>query len=165
MVGAVSTKKVATTRGVTSMVSPAAARTTREVVPDDGNKERSRNNPCRVLFAGNDDGGTEDLGVARIQPTSPLVTAVTDKKRKYRSNIERPRVVTPSTTTTTTDDDDDDEIKDSIQALPSAKRRLLFGRYVDLVQCTPNVDTVYILFANSREILVATVTRVLFTVN
>ncbi|OEU20837.1 hypothetical protein FRACYDRAFT_181000 [Fragilariopsis cylindrus CCMP1102] len=125
------------------MVSPAAARTTREVVPDDGNKERSRNNPCRVLFAGNDDGGTEDLGVAKIPPTSPLVTAATDKKRKYRSNIERPRVVTPSTTTTTTDDDDDDEIKNSIQALPSAKRRLLFGRYVDLVQCTPNVDTVY----------------------
>jgi hypothetical protein len=143
MVGAVSTKKVATTRGVTSMVSPAAARTTREVVPDDGNKERSRNNPCRVLFAGNDDRGTEDLGDAKIPPTSLLVTAVTDKKRKYRSNIERPRVVTPSTTTTTTDDDDDDEIKDSIQALPSAKRRLLFGRYVDLVQCTPNVDTVY----------------------
>ena len=144
MVGAESTKKVVTTSGVTSMVSPAAARTTREVVPDDGNKERSRNNPCRVLFAGNDDRGTEDLGDAKIPPTSPLVTAVTDKKRKYRSNIERPRVVTPSTTTTTTDDDDDDdEIKDSIQALPSAKRRLLFGRYVDLVQCTPNVDTVY----------------------
>jgi hypothetical protein len=144
MVGAeLSMKKVATTSVVTSMVSPAAARTTREVVPDDGNKERSLNNPCRVLFAGNEDGGTKDLGVAIIPPTSPSVT-VTDKKRKARSTIERLRVVTPSTTTTTnTDDDDDYEIKNSIQALPSAKRRLLFGRYVDLVQCTPNVDAVY----------------------
>jgi hypothetical protein len=144
MVGAKSTKKVATTSGVTNMVSPAAARTTREVVPGDDNKERSRNNPCRVLFADNDDGGTKDLDIARLPPTSPSPSVtVTDKKRKARSN-DRLRVVTPSTTTiTTTNDDDDDELKNSNQAVPSAKRRLLFGRYVDLVQCTPNVDAVY----------------------
>lgn len=64
--------------------------------------------------------------------SSPALTTA-DKKRKAH-------VVTPGTTTRTNDHDD---INTPNQVAPPAKRRLLFGRYVELVQCAPNVDSVY----------------------
>jgi len=136
-----SAKIISTARGVT-MVSPVAATKIQEVVPDD-NKECSKsrdlqNNPCRILFADNSDDGISNLDIAQILPTSPSVTATGKKRKDHSINDYQLRVVTPSTTTTT------DVDKDSAnKSVPSAKRRLVFGRYVRQVQCAPNVDAVY----------------------
>eukprot|EP00536_Pseudo-nitzschia_multiseries_P005280 jgi/Psemu1/285664/fgenesh1_pg.97_\ len=102
--------------------------------------------PRRVLFgdnAGSRNDGVDTLRGENLASTKNLVDSpslrVTQKKRKAI-------VVTPSATTTTeiAGDDDDDQTETAKKlAVPSAKRRLLFGRYVELVQTAPNVDSVY----------------------
>jgi len=101
-------------------------------------KSGSIKSPCRTLFSEDVDSKVATVGTRKgttatqiPHDSPPLKTA--DKKRKVY-------VVTPITTNITTDDDG---IDTSIKVAPPAKRRLLFGRYVDLVQCAPNVDTVY----------------------
>ncbi|KAG7336830.1 histone methylation protein [Nitzschia inconspicua] len=103
----------------------------------------STSNPRRVLFGGSSPRRSSAIAASRpnrvaeftsdrtasgiaVTPSPQLQTAQ-NKKRKTGSESE---------------DDDDDEIIVAVQQ-PSAKRRLLFGRYVDLLECTPNVQTVY----------------------
>lgn len=102
--------------------------------------ERSKRSPRRTLFGEEVEadskvaavGSRELAELAQISHGSPALTTAA-KKRKAR-------VVTPSTSTATIDDDG---VESPNQLVPSAKRRLLFGRYVELVQCAPNVDSVY----------------------
>ena len=116
-----------------TLVSPGASLR----VDNPKSPRREKKDPRRVLFGDDDDSKvpvarTEELtNAAQIPNGSPSVT--TSERRKLH-------VVTPSTSTTTTDDEDTRKLK---KDAPSAKRRLLFGRYVELVQCAPNVDNVY----------------------
>jgi hypothetical protein len=95
--------------------------------------------PRRILFGEDADSKvaavettTKLTNMAQIPIDSPALTTA-DKKRKVH-------VVTPSTSTNSITGDG---IDTPDQVVPSAKRRLLFGRYVALVNCAPNVDTVY----------------------
>ena len=120
----------------THNVTPAA----KEKVDDflSPNEKNTKKSACRVLFREHADytvdaSETEKTVTVRSLKDSTVITTA-NKKRKVR-------VVTPTTITTTTSNDKIDDR--SNQVAPSAKRRLLFGRYVPLVQCAVNVDSVY----------------------
>ena len=122
-----------------SLVSPAARRNVdNHQTPK---KFGRKNGPNRVLFGKDNDpkitaaaAATEELAdVAQIHNgLSPSLTTA-DKKRNLH-------VVTPSTSAANIEDAGAHSLEKNV---PSAKRRLLFGRYAQLVQCTPNVDSVY----------------------
>ncbi len=117
------------------MVSPVAKRKVGYLSTP--KRKAGKKDARRVLFGEDNDSKvvatrTEEIdNVAQIPTSSPSVTTA-DKRRKLH-------VVTPSTTSTTEDEGALKQKKDA----PTAKRRLLFGRYVELVQCAPNVDSVY----------------------
>mmetsp|Transcript_26057 Transcript_26057/g.71470 ORF Transcript_26057/g.71470 Transcript_26057/m.71470 type:complete len:404 (+) Transcript_26057:220-1431(+) len=121
------------------IISPEAIAEDKVLAPRKSRAENKKG-PRRVLF-GDDvdrkDGpaeSSENVAATQNPADSPLLR-VTDRKRKAH-------VVTPSTTASITADDDQSENTND-QKTPSAKRRLLFGRYVELVQTAPNVDSVY----------------------
>jgi len=94
--------------------------------------------PRRTLF--DENGGKSKSEDVVLSGSSKHTTIVSSPSKATPKKKRKIRVVTPSTTTNTatpaTESGDD-------TAAPSAKRRLLFGRYIELVQCTPNVDSVY----------------------
>jgi len=103
-------------------------------------KSGNKKSPRRTLFGEEADSKvaavettTKLTNVTKIPLDSPALTTA-DKKRKVH-------VVTPSTTSTNSINDDGIDAPN--QVVPSAKRRLLFGRYVALVNCAPNVDSIY----------------------
>ncbi|VEU36229.1 unnamed protein product [Pseudo-nitzschia multistriata] len=106
----------------------------------------AKKGPCRVLFG--EDGSREVDVIGASADTSAAVTGtlpdspgflIADKKRKAR--VVTPSTITTATTTSTATQEDNSELV--TRSAPPAKRRLLFGRYVELVQTAPNVDMVY----------------------
>mmetsp|Transcript_21589 Transcript_21589/g.47819 ORF Transcript_21589/g.47819 Transcript_21589/m.47819 type:complete len:412 (+) Transcript_21589:88-1323(+) len=133
-----STEKKSNVIGM-AMVTPATVKgnaANLQTIQESG----STTSPRRTLFQGN--GGAEvtpvgtdkNITMAWIPHGSPAIPT-SGMKRKVS-------VVTPSSSTETRDDDSVSGIPNQTPP-PTAKRRLLFGRYVELVQCAPNVDSVY----------------------
>jgi len=119
----------------THNVTPAGRENVNNLLPP--HKRNLKKGASRVLFGGSEDYNSDISenntdAVQTLKDSTDLSTA--NKKRKVH-------VITPSAKTTIASDDKIDD--SSVQIAPSAKRRLIFGRYVPLVQCAVNVDSVY----------------------
>jgi hypothetical protein len=123
--------------------SYTSARAIRQKSKKDERKDNSvTHGPCRVLFGdtrspkrspsprrSNSQGGdfTTSRNIAAVTPSPQLKTA--NKKKRKPSTAQH---------------DDEQTIVTAIQQnQPSAKRRLVFGRYIKLLECAPNVQAVY----------------------
>uniref|UniRef100_A0A7S4AKE0 DOT1 domain-containing protein n=1 Tax=Pseudo-nitzschia australis TaxID=44445 RepID=A0A7S4AKE0_9STRA len=138
--------KIAATEKVKLMISPEVIVDNNLLTPRKSSTASNKINSCKALFEEDtdrkidvvitSDSSAATATVTNIIPDSPSLLTTGKKRKAY--------VVTPSTTTaTTTTTADDDSIDNANQRAPSAKRKLLFGRYVELVQTAPNVNSVY----------------------
>jgi Histone methylation protein DOT1 len=78
---------------------------------------------ARSTGRGNAEFTSGSAAAVAVTPSPPLKTA---QKRKDTSEIEN-----------------EEEVVATASLQPSAKRRLLFGRYVNMIECSPNVQVVY----------------------
>ena len=115
-------KRANVKKGVTkkspALVSPTGKRSTKNVETPEKKDAR------RILFG--NEGDSNVASAAEIHDISSPSLTTAEKERTLH-------LVTPSKATTTL------LTKES----PSAKRRLIFGRYTEVKECAPNVQTVY----------------------
>jgi hypothetical protein len=69
--------------------------------------------------------------------STTVATAVTPSPKLQTTNKKKRKVLT------TERDEEQNLVTATPKKQPSAKRRLLFGRYVNLLECAPNVEAVY----------------------
>lgn len=124
-------KRADVKRGVTkkspSLVSPMVRDSTRN--PETPTKSGKKKDARRSLFGKEEDSNVASAAQVHKISSPSLTTA--EKKRTLR-------VVTPSKATKK-----EESARDLAKEPPSAKRRLIFGRYTEVKECAPNVDSVY----------------------
>ena len=105
--------------------------------------------------------GEEEENIAGTVAVTPVVESTTTKITNTTKRVKARRTLFPPVSTTTSDDnnksavlitpsskkrdvdDVDDDERTNLSSPPSAKRRLIFGRYVDVKDYQPNVERVY----------------------